>query len=85
MFRIYICDNVNLMSVEDKHSIFMKEKFLWHSDSSFKPILSTYSIFAANEVPFSGGETEFADTRVCYYEWNGLFGDKNTRFRKFNL
>ena len=62
-------ENGNLMSVKDKHSIFMKRKLLWPSDSSFKPMPSKYSILADNEVSFSGGETEFANVRVCYDDW----------------
>ena len=76
--RITMLSNVKedgeVMAVEDKHAIFMKGNLLWHSDSSYKPVPCTYSILAAHEVPTSGGETEFADARACYDDWNGPFG-----------
>ena len=68
-------DNGQVMAVGDKHAIFMKGNLLWHSDSSYKPVPCTYSILAAHEVPTSGGETEFADARACYDDWNGPFGE----------
>lgn len=39
---------------------------LWHTDSSFMPIRSAYSLLLAHEVPRRGGETWFADTRAAY-------------------
>ena len=68
-------DDGEVMAVEDKHLIFMKGNLLWHSDSSYKPVPSTYSILAAQEVPTLGGETEFADARACYDDWHGPFGE----------
>ena len=77
--RITMLSNVGndgeVMAVEDKHLIFMKGNLLWHSDSSYKPAPSTFSILAAQEVPTLGGETEFADARACYDDWHGPFGE----------
>jgi alpha-ketoglutarate-dependent 2,4-dichlorophenoxyacetate dioxygenase len=39
---------------------------LWHTDSSFMPLRSAYSLLLAYEVPPEGGETWFADTRSAY-------------------
>ena len=39
---------------------------LWHTDSSFMPLRSSYSLLLAHEVPGKGGETWFADTRSAY-------------------
>ena len=39
---------------------------LWHTDSSFMPMRSAYSLLLAHEVPPVGGETWFADTRGAY-------------------
>ncbi len=64
-----------VMPIDDKRAIFMKGNLLWHSDSSYKPVPSTYSILAALEVPVIGGETEFADARAGYDDWSGPFGE----------
>ncbi|MCW6533496.1 TauD/TfdA dioxygenase family protein [Sphingomonas lycopersici] len=39
---------------------------LWHTDSSFMEMRSSYSLLLAYEVPSQGGETWFADTRSAY-------------------
>lgn len=39
---------------------------LWHTDSSFMDMRSSYSLLLAYEVPREGGETWFADTRSAY-------------------
>ncbi len=39
---------------------------LWHTDSSFMPLRSAYSLLLAHEVPPVGGETWFADARGAY-------------------
>ena len=68
-------DEGNLIKLSDKHGIYMKGNLLWHSDSSYKPVPCTYSVLSAKEVPPEGGETEFADMRACYDDWEGPFGD----------
>jgi len=39
---------------------------LWHTDSSFMDLRTSYSMLRAVEVPASGGPTLFADTRSAY-------------------
>jgi len=38
----------------------------WHTDSSFRPERSSYSMLLAHQIPPTGGETEFADMRAAY-------------------
>ncbi len=68
-------DDGNLIAQEDAHAVYMKGNLLWHTDSSFKPVPCSYSLLAAHEVPSRGGNTEFADARACYDDWQGPFGD----------
>ena len=70
-------DDGNIIKQDDTHGVYMKGNLLWHSDSSFKPVPSTYSLLAAHEVPTIGGNTEFADLRACYDDWQGPFGETN--------
>lgn len=70
-----IDDDDNVIEPDGRHAIYMKGNLLWHSDSSFKPVPCTYSVLAAHEVPATGGETEFADARACYDDWQGPFGE----------
>jgi len=70
-----IDDDGELLSDDDIRAIYIKGNLLWHTDSSFKPVPSAYSILAAHEVPAEGGETEFADARACYDDWQGPYGD----------
>ena len=39
---------------------------LWHTDSSFMPVRSAYSLLLCHEAPPEGGPTFFADTRGAY-------------------
>lgn len=64
-----------IVKPDERHAVYMKGNLLWHSDSSFKPVPSMYSMLAAHEVPSSGGNTEFADARACYDDWQGPFGE----------
>nr|WP_299598994.1 TauD/TfdA family dioxygenase [Sphingomonas bacterium] len=38
----------------------------WHTDSSFRPARSSYSMLLAHRIPDVGGETEFTDLRAAY-------------------
>jgi alpha-ketoglutarate-dependent 2,4-dichlorophenoxyacetate dioxygenase len=51
---------------EDRRMIYQKGNYLWHSDSSFKPVPSLCSLLSARVVPSEGGNTEFATMRAAY-------------------
>ncbi len=68
-------DDGNIINQDDKRAVYSKGNLLWHSDSSFKPVPCTYSLLAAHVVPSEGGNTEFADARACYDDWQGPFGE----------
>ncbi len=51
---------------EDRRMIYQKGNYLWHSDSSFKPVPSLCSLLSARIVPPEGGNTEFASMRAAY-------------------
>jgi alpha-ketoglutarate-dependent 2,4-dichlorophenoxyacetate dioxygenase len=51
---------------EDRRMIYQKGNYLWHSDSSFKPMNSLCSLLSARIVPPEGGNTEFASMRAAY-------------------
>lgn len=51
---------------EDRRMIYQKGNYLWHSDSSFKPVPSLCSLLSARIVPPEGGNTEFACMRAAY-------------------
>ncbi len=58
-----------VMAPDSHHATYMKGNQLWHTDSSFKPVPAKYSILHAREIPQHGGETEFADCRDAYDQW----------------
>jgi len=49
-----------------RRRLYNKGNALWHTDSSFNPHRSAYSLLLAHEVPPAGGDTEFADMRAAY-------------------
>ncbi len=51
---------------EDRRMIYQKGNYLWHSDSSFKPVPSLCSLLSARVVPPEGGNTEFASMSAAY-------------------
>lgn len=54
---------------DDRRRLFGLGNMLWHSDSSFKPTPSKFSLLSARVIPDSGGNTEFADMRAA---WDAL-------------
>jgi alpha-ketoglutarate-dependent 2,4-dichlorophenoxyacetate dioxygenase len=51
---------------EDRRMVYQKGNYLWHSDSSFKPVPSLCSLLSARVVPLVGGNTEFATMNAAY-------------------
>jgi alpha-ketoglutarate-dependent 2,4-dichlorophenoxyacetate dioxygenase len=52
--------------VDERRRLYNKGNTLWHTDSSFNPHRSAYSLLLAHEVPPAGGDTQFADMRAAY-------------------
>jgi len=57
--------NGNIL-VDERRRLYNKGNALWHTDSSFNPHRSAYSLLLAHEVPPVGGDTQFADMRAAY-------------------
>ena len=57
--------NGNIL-LDERRRLYNKGNALWHTDSSFNPHRSAYSLLLAHEVPPAGGDTEFADMRAAY-------------------
>lgn len=55
-----------IMAPDNRQRMFNLGNRLWHSDSSFRPVPSKYSILSGRIVAPSGGNTEFADMRAAY-------------------
>ncbi|MEJ1965292.1 MAG: TauD/TfdA family dioxygenase [Gammaproteobacteria bacterium] len=51
---------------DERRRLYNKGNALWHTDSSFNPHRSAYSLLLAHEVPPERGDTEFADMRAAY-------------------
>ena len=52
--------------IDERRRAYNKGNALWHTDSSFNPHRSSYSLLLAHAVPPMGGDTEFADMRAAY-------------------
>lgn len=59
-------DTGSTIPADDRRMLYQKANMLWHSDSSFKQVLSRCSILSAREIPAFGGATEFASTRAAF-------------------
>ncbi|HUI35243.1 MAG TPA: TauD/TfdA family dioxygenase [Stellaceae bacterium] len=59
-------ENGAVIPPEDRRMIYQKGNYLWHSDSSFKPVPSLCSLLSARIVPPVGGNTEFATMTAAY-------------------
>lgn len=55
-----------VLARDNRRRLYSLGNMLWHSDSSFKPIPSTYSLLSARIPVEKGGETQFADMRAAY-------------------
>jgi alpha-ketoglutarate-dependent 2,4-dichlorophenoxyacetate dioxygenase len=56
----------NILALDHSRRLYNKGNALWHTDSSFNPHRSSYSLLLAHEVPPAGGDTQFADMRAAY-------------------
>jgi alpha-ketoglutarate-dependent 2,4-dichlorophenoxyacetate dioxygenase len=69
--RIYLFNAGNLgpdgqINWAESAMRYRKGDMLWHTDSSFMDLRTSYSMLRAVEVPASGGPTCFADARSAY-------------------
>jgi len=55
-----------VLARDNRRRLYSLGNMLWHSDSSFKPVPSTYSLLSARIPVEKGGETQFADMRAAY-------------------
>jgi alpha-ketoglutarate-dependent 2,4-dichlorophenoxyacetate dioxygenase len=55
-----------LIPMDDVRMVYNSGNALWHTDSSNKPVPAKASLLFADDVPPSGGETEFACMRAAY-------------------
>jgi alpha-ketoglutarate-dependent 2,4-dichlorophenoxyacetate dioxygenase len=55
-----------LIPAGDQRNAYNAGNQMWHTDSSFKRVPAMASLLSARECPPSGGETQFASTRVAY-------------------
>jgi alpha-ketoglutarate-dependent 2,4-dichlorophenoxyacetate dioxygenase len=51
---------------DDQRMRYMKGNYLWHTDSSFKPVPALCSLLSGRVVPEAGGDTDFASARAAY-------------------
>ena len=58
----------DVIPTQDKRMIYQKGNYLWHTDSSFKPVPALCSLLSGRVVPPEGGDTEFASMRAAYAE-----------------
>src|SRR3954466_8015292 len=56
---------------DSRAALFNLGNWLWHSDSSFRPIPAKFSLLSARVVNPKGGNTEFADMRAAYDALDG--------------
>lgn len=51
---------------DERSRLFSAGNRLWHTDSSFRPERSSYSMLLSHIIPPQGGDTDFADMRAAY-------------------
>jgi alpha-ketoglutarate-dependent 2,4-dichlorophenoxyacetate dioxygenase len=54
----------------DMHTLHLKANMLWHIDSTFLPVPALTNILMARVVTSTGGQTEFASTRIAFADMN---------------
>ena len=61
-----LTDEKEVMTTGDARRLYQYANRLWHTDSTFRPVRARYTFLRANQVPATGGETEFADMAAAY-------------------
>ena len=56
----------SIIAAQDRRIDYQRGNYLWHADSTFKPVPSLCSILTAREVPPEGGNTQFVSTRGAF-------------------
>jgi len=51
---------------DHRYALRNKANQLWHTDSSFKSVPALTSVLSGRTIPATGGETEFASTRLAF-------------------
>ncbi|MBL8551257.1 MAG: TauD/TfdA family dioxygenase [Hyphomonadaceae bacterium] len=68
--ELYDASNLNaageILAPDDPFRQFSKGNELWHTDSSYKPLPTKWSLLRGVIVPPDGGDTEFIDMRAVY-------------------
>jgi alpha-ketoglutarate-dependent 2,4-dichlorophenoxyacetate dioxygenase len=59
-------ENGHILAEDDRRRAYRLANEMWHTDSSFMPGGSRYSLLHARIVPSAGADTEFADMRAAY-------------------
>jgi alpha-ketoglutarate-dependent 2,4-dichlorophenoxyacetate dioxygenase len=68
-----------VVAPDHRQALVAKANQLWHTDSSFKAVPALASVLSARVIPPSGGETEFASTRLA---WRRLPEEMRARLAK---
>ncbi len=69
-------DEGRVVPPDHRQALAARANQLWHTDSSFKAMPALASVLSARVIPPSGGETEFASTRLA---WQRLPADMQAR------
>ena len=67
--ELFDAGNLNLdgsIRNDERNRLFSAGNRQWHTDSSFRPERSSYSMLLAHIIPPAGGDTQFADMRAAY-------------------
>ena len=56
----------NLVPPGHRETLVARANQLWHTDSTFKAIPALASVLSARTIPSTGGETQFASTRLAW-------------------
>jgi alpha-ketoglutarate-dependent 2,4-dichlorophenoxyacetate dioxygenase len=57
-----------VIPADDRRMLHQKANFLWHTDSSYRPVPALCSLLTGRLVPPEGGNTDLCTTRAAYAE-----------------